>query len=102
MKDINWDAPLSEDDLAWLQQRMTPVLAEKVAANQAKFAKEETDADDDDTEVEDDYDSWKVAELKEEAEKRDPVIDLTGITKKPDLIAALRTWDAENAEEAEA
>lgn len=96
MRVIDWDAPLSEDDLVWLNQRMTPVLAEKVAANQAEFA-EESDADDDD-DVEDDYDSWKVAELKAEAETREPAIDLTGITKKPDFIAALRTWDAANAE----
>lgn len=93
-RQINWDEPLSEDDLLWLGQRMTPVLAEKVAANQAKFAAEE---EDDDAKIDDDYDSWKLGELKAEAEKREG-LDATGLTKKPDLIAALRTWDAANPE----
>lgn len=99
-REINWDAPLSEDDLKWLEQRMTPVLADKVAANKAKFAEEDAkdaEDDDDDTKVDDDYDSWKLGELKAEAEAREG-LDMTGLKNKPDLIAALRTWDAANPE----
>jgi hypothetical protein len=95
VREINWDEPLSGDDLKWLEQRMTPELDEKVQANQKRFSKAARHAADD--EVTDNYDSWKVPELKEEAEKRK--IDVSGLTKKPDFIAALRTWDAENPDD---
>lgn len=101
MRDINWDEPLTEDDKTWLAQRMTPDLKAKIDANQARFAEvEELDDDDElDDDVEDNYDSWKVAELKAEAQKRQPAIDTTGMTKKDEFIAALRTWDATDHDE---
>lgn len=109
MRTIDWDAPLSEDDIAWASQRD---MQDKIQANRDRFSKEVgaedanddskiLDAGDDDTpaatEVEDDYDSWKVAELREEAGKRDPVVDVEGL-KKDEIIAALRDWDAANPE----
>jgi hypothetical protein len=105
MRNINWDKPLSEDDETWLAQRLTPELQDKIDANRAQFNRkgeevpegftggDKTDATKTDLPP-DDYDQWKVAELKAEAEGREPKIDLTGITVKADLIAALRTWDA--------
>lgn len=97
MRTINWDEPLTDDDKLWLADRMSPELADKVAANEARFSGAAEGGDDDD-EFSDDYDSWKVAELKAEAETRDG-LDITGLTKKPEFIAALRTWDQAHPEE---
>lgn len=47
----------------------------------------------------DDYDSWKIKELKEEGEGRDPAVDFSGCTKKDEYITALRAWDAAHPEE---
>ena len=120
MREINWDAPLSEDDKAWLRQRDRHA---EIEANEDRFssgrdfkANDEDQAKIDEQKAKidgssssgdatapselppDDYDSWKVAELREEAGNRDPKIDLTGVTVKADIIAALRTWDAANPE----
>ena len=102
MRVINWDKPLSKEDVAWLEQRLTPELQDKIDANLAnvKADPEFTEQNDTDkTELPpDDYDKWKIPELAEEAARRDPPVDLTGISKKPDIIAALRTWDAAHPE----
>jgi len=107
MRTIDWDKPLSEEDIAWASQRD---MHDKIQANRDRFSKKAgaVDADDDskivdavgteageDDEPADDYDSWKVAELREEAGKRDPVVDVEGL-KKDEIIAALRDWDAAN------
>lgn len=101
MREINWDKPLSKDDRTWLEQRLTPDVVEKIEANDRQFSGE-TKAAESEVEFTDNYDKWKVEELKAEAEGRQPAVDLTGITKKSELIAALRTWDAAypDAEEA--
>ena len=110
MREINLDAPLSEDDKAWLRQRDRHA---EIEANEDRFSPGRTEfkANDDDaakgaTQKDDvppdDYDKWKVPELAEEAARRDPPVDLTGISKKPDIIAALRTWDAAHPELLEA
>lgn len=44
----------------------------------------------------DNYDSWKIRELKEEGEGREPAVDFTGCTKKEDFVLALRSWDLEH------
>jgi hypothetical protein len=121
MREINWNEPLSEDDKAWLRQRDRHA---EIEANEDRFSSGRSDfkVNDDDaakiaTEKDklvstegtgtpaappelapDDYDSWKVAELREEAGNREPAIDLTGVTVKADIIAALRTWDAAHPE----
>ena len=96
MRTINWDAPLSDEDKAWLRQRDKHA---EIEANEAKFAEATKQSDDDgDNGPDDEYDSWKVAELVAEAGERKPPVDLTGITLKADIIAALRTWDAEHPE----
>jgi hypothetical protein len=96
MRKIDWDAPLTKEDKAWLSQRLTPELEVKMAENQARLAKksggESTDKNTGDG-FTDDYDKWKIDELKAEAEGREPAIELAGVTKKQDLIAVLRTWD---------
>lgn len=98
MRAINWDEPLTDDDKLWLEQRMTPELAAKIEANEAKFADAGSEKNDgnDDT-FSDDYDSWKLAELKEEAGNREG-LDASGLKTKPEFIAALRTWDAAHPE----
>ena len=53
----------------------------------------------DESEVTDSYDSDNVKTLKAEAERRE--LDLSGITKKSELIALLRTDDAQRATEDE-
>lgn len=101
MREINWAKPLSKDDRTWLEQRLTPDVVEKIEANDRQFSGD-TKAVESEVEFTDNYDKWKVEELKSEAEGREPPVDLTGITKKSELIAALRTWDAAypDAEEA--
>lgn len=102
MRTIDWDAPLSEDDIAWCLDRD---MHDKVKANQDRFSGEADDEppvvvvdnDNPPAELEDDYDSWKVAELREEAGKRNPVVDVEGL-KKDEIITALRAWDAANPE----
>jgi hypothetical protein len=92
MRTIDWDAPLSAEDKAWALDRD---MAEKVAENEARFAEAaKTDDSGDGSTPDDDYDKWKVEELKAEAEGREPAVDLTGKTLKADIIAALREWDA--------
>lgn len=93
MRNIDWDKPLTEEDLTWLGQRMTPELEDKIKANQAKHGAKATESG---AEFTDDYDKWKVDELRTEAEGREPAIDLSGVKTKADFIAALRSWDAEN------
>lgn len=49
--------------------------------------------------VEDDYDQWKVSELKAEAEKREPpatIADGANAREKQPWVDALRRWDTEN------
>lgn len=93
MRHIDWNKPLSDDDKLWLEQRLTPGLQEKIDANQTKFGSDKST----DPEFEDNYDQWKVPELAEEATKRE--INITGVSKKPELIALLRTWDKEHPED---
>ena len=50
-----------------------------------------SDTGDDD--FEDNYEEWKVAELKEEAGKREPAVPYEQNARKPQLIQALREWD---------
>jgi len=61
-----------------------------------------------DPQVEDDYDTWTVSDLKEEVETRNtmadtPQVEVIGTGKngsvtKSDLIKGLRLWDSENPE----
>lgn len=116
MREIDWDKPLSDEEKGWLRQRDRHA---EVEANERRFAKkakaaattEVKEPDDDETEgteevpvigeetFDDDYDSWKVAELKAEAEGRDPEIDTSTLKVKADYVAALRTWDKANPDE---
>lgn len=48
---------------------------------------------------EDNYDQWKIKELKEEGEGRVPPVDFTGCTLKEHFVLALRSWDLEHPEE---
>ena len=152
MRQIDWDGPLSEEDIVWLRQAGILGMEDKIATHQAKYkadvpevevpedtitqsaldpqgrakgepvpsdgapvnttpepgsvqAGDAIESDDDD-----DYDAWKVAELSAEidarneiAEKRDDVTSVVvagtgkdGAVRKPDLVKALRIWDDEN------
>jgi len=93
MRNIDWDNPLSEDDKEWLRARDQ---YSKIAENEAKFADMNDDHTDEEPANADDYDKWKVPELADEAARREPAVDIAGLSKKADLIAALRTWDAEH------
>lgn len=98
MRQIDWKNPLSDDDKAWLRQRGNAETEDMISANERKFLGMNDDDEDDEKppEYDDDYDKWKIPELATEAKKRN--LDITGLSKKPDLIAALRTWDAANPE----
>jgi hypothetical protein len=95
VRTIDWNAPLSDEDRAWAVQR-SPKYDKQIEANDAQFAGKaaEVESDEDEGPI-DEYDKWKVDELRAEAASREPAVDLTGITLKADIIAALRTWDAE-------
>lgn len=53
---------------------------------------------DDDTAYDDDYDQWKVAELKAEADGRDPKVEYASDARKQDVIDGLRAWDREHGD----
>ena len=93
MRQIDWDAPLSEDDKAWLRQAGIVGTADRIAENEARYGVAEEAEDD---VLTDDYDERTVAELKAEASSRDPQVSVTG--KRADIIAALRAWDVEHPE----
>lgn len=97
MRQVDLTKPLSEDDKLWL---CTVNRQHDVDENQKRFAAAAQEEPPDELEQplveEDDYDAWKVSELRHEAESRDPVVDLTGKTRKEEIIAALRQWDSEN------
>lgn len=152
MRKIDWENPLSEDDILWLRSSGIPGIEERIGNHQAEFGEstpeDETtdnstmsaldpnakargervssdgapvdttpdpgsvqagDASDDEDEG-DDYDSWKVAELKEAVTRRNQLaadnedvtsvhIDGTGkdgAITKADVVKALRIWDDEN------
>jgi hypothetical protein len=103
MRDINWDKPLSKADVEWAMQREE--LHAKVKANQEKFSKSassdlaSTDADPEEGNATpaDDYDQWKLAELRDEAASRRPAVDVTDL-KTAEVIAAMRKWDAAHPE----
>lgn len=152
MRQIDWEHPLSEEDINWLRQSGIPGTEERLAKHQEQFGAEIPDAevpedtvtqsaldpgarmrgefvgaesapvnvspevgvqagDAIETEDEgDDYDSWKVGELREEAIARNKIaeteddvtlVEITGTGKdgavtKADVIKALRIWDDEN------
>lgn len=108
MRTIDWDKPLSDADIAWASQRD---MQDKIQANRDRFSKKAgaVDSNDDSTIIDandgvevapeaDDYDAWKVAELREEASRRYPVIEGAASMRKDEVIAALREWDAANPE----
>lgn len=119
MRRIDWDAPLSEEDLAWLAQAGIPGTAERIERNQRQFEVEEDEIDDDEddevidedadtdeseddaepvtedgTNEEDDYETWTRADLITEASTRTPAVDVKPNAKKMDVVRSLRTWDA--------
>lgn len=47
----------------------------------------------------DDYDQWKVSELKEEAATRTPAVVVASDARKPDVIQSLREWDRKHGDQ---
>jgi hypothetical protein len=92
MRPINWDAPLSDDDKAWLRMAGVVGTEDRIAENEALYGAAEDVSDN----PEDDYDERTVAELKAEASSREPAVSVSG--KRADIIAALRAWDVEHPE----
>jgi hypothetical protein len=140
MRPIDWNGPLSEEDVAFLRQMGVVGMEERIQGHQARFSADvpstETPADtvttsaldvtggaatpantgdgpkridptqEDPPQVDDDYDSWKVAELETEVTARNEMPDTSQVTVvgsgkdgkvlKSDLIDGLRAWDREN------
>ena len=85
MRKINWDAPLSAEDKAWARQAGLLLMEDRIRDNEDRFGSVPitgpgtmpnpgapvTPAAPDDA---DDYDDWKVAELKVEAADRKSVV----------------------------
>lgn len=111
MRNIDWTKPLSEDDKAWLRDRdrhaeidaheaqFSTAADDEPADDDDEITESETGADVEDVEIEDDYDDWKLAELKDEANGRTPPVDIAGL-KKDQIITALRVWDGEHGKTA--
>jgi hypothetical protein len=122
MRKIDWTEPLSNEDIAFLRQVGVQGMEERIQAHQAYHGAEvppdlsgdelliaqqqaSTPEPEDDT-FEDDYDSWKVAELEAEVTNRDAIegtsnVLVNGTGKdgkvlKSDLVYGLRAWDREN------
>jgi hypothetical protein len=101
--------PLTEDEKGWLRQRDRHAEVDRNEAIHGRRVQDGSDElefgtgsqptapiQDDDG---DNYDSWKIKELKEEGEGRKPAVDFTGCTKKEDYVLALRAWDLEHPED---
>lgn len=114
MRKIDWDQPLSADDIAWLRQAGIQGIEDRIADNAAQFTGEdddedettllvldpktpETGADEDADDEGDDYDEWTAADLRDECQKRD--ITTASKAKRAELIAALRAYDVEHTGE---
>lgn len=102
--------PLTADEIGYLEQRER--FAD-IELNESLFGRRVSD-DSDEREVGtgpaqnagaasdsdgDDYESWKIRELKEEGEGRTPPVDFTGCAKKEDYVLALRAWDIDHPED---
>jgi hypothetical protein len=127
MRQIDWNAQLSEEDKVWARQAGLPMVEQRIAANESEFGEEpsvdtspdpyaksvldptatasegpvptgETPTVEDEG---DDYDEWKLSELKSEVDTRNEDganITVTGTGKNGairsvDYIAALREHD---------
>jgi hypothetical protein len=93
MKQLDYTKPLSDEDKQWLR---SIGLGNRVDANEKEFGvRSEEDIQTVPT-VDDDYDEWKISELKAEADSRDPKVEYTSNIRKEQLIEALRAWDREH------
>jgi hypothetical protein len=128
MREINWDEPLSDEDKAWARQAGLPMVEQRILANEQQFGEPASAEDLDmlpdparsvldptattanasvatgetpgsDMPPDDDYDNWKVVELREEAATRTPPVEVASDARKPDIIAALREWDRQHPTE---
>lgn len=100
--------PLTEEEKGWLRQRER--FAE-VNRNEELFGREVVAGSGEievgtghkpDTESDgDNYDQWKIKELREEGEARVPPVDFTGCTLKEHFVLAMRAWDMEHPETTE-
>lgn len=86
---------LTPEEKGWLRQRDRHAEVEQ---NEELFDGEEEDEGDAEDSDTDNYSSWKNKELIDEAARRDPPVDFTGLTKKSEYVEALRAWDAEHPE----
>lgn len=107
MRPINWDKPLSEEDVAWLRSSGMYGVEERIRANREQFDKQYSEPESADDELtrsaldptartadaadnavfptdptdhpEDDYDQWKVAELEAEVKARDDMENTSNV-----------------------
>lgn len=94
MRTIDPEKPFTEDEKGWLRQRDRGA---EVEANEARFAPDSEEWDEPEkAPAPDEYERWTAAELK--AEATDRKIDIAGMTKKSQIVEALRADDRENAE----
>lgn len=100
MRKIDWEKPLSDADVAWLNTTGILGIEARIKANREQFS----DAPTDDVEgFEDDYDEWKVGELEAEVAKRELIAPIDVVATgahdkvlKADMVKALRLWDQTN------
>lgn len=107
MRQIDWDAPLSEEDKKWVEAYGTGAMRRAVERNKRRFADVRSAAseeDDDEDDATDEYDSMNLDQLKEFAKARKidhPDFDTTGVKNKRELVERLREWDADQQSEEE-
>lgn len=103
--------PLTEDEKGWLRQRDRHSwvnLNEELHGRPVEKGSDEREVGVGPAtpilhseQAADNYDSWKIKELKEEGEGRSPAVDFTGCSKKEDYVLALRSWDLEHPDNEE-
>lgn len=157
MRRIDWEGPLSDEDIVWLRQAGILGIEDKIRVHQAQFDAEVPEAEVPDDTVTlstldpsarakgepvgsesgplnvspepgtvqagdafedleaDDYESWKLPELRNEVTARNELavkdaaitsVEVVGTgengaIRKADLVKALRVWDQENPEPVE-
>lgn len=116
MREINWDKPLSDEDKVWLRQSGIFQVDRRIAENERRFEEEVTEPEvpeqpvisvldpnattgqpldtltgPEEEDDEDDYDEWKIGELRAEVSTR----KIPGMSKAEPaaLITALREYD---------
>jgi len=94
MRQIDWDKPLSDDDIDWLRQAGIQRIEERIEENRQRFAPDEDELDDeaddetDEDEKDDGLEDMTRDQLKEMADDKD--LTYSAKATKAELVELIR------------